>query len=1339
MASAVSDYEDSVDGSNATFEDGMQGSFDTSTPLPETRFRNVTTRTRRSAGASVEDMGDDMYKEDEAVLEISRVLNLIYRDPGYLDDDYEASEIAKRNIAKICKFTHTLRRFMKDRLFRDDLLLALLFPPEDQLIDELCAFFQKHFEEAYEGFDKQTYVIVNDFIQLAAIVFDQHIKRPPVMGPLLKFISISLAFGTDRAIYSVKNEDDLFKKGDWDLGDIFFNKIMDESTVELRKSRNSFYTCFRDDGHDPRIELARARAAAASSASSTPSAPSTGKMPTAPTTATGFGNIPISSIAPPKTTTTASISTSSATMGSGIKTTASPGTSTSSTGATGGMGATSTPKTTLTGAIPKVPIVTRTPSIDPSTISTPAGATFVTSSAPSNPASTAPYTTFHGATTIPTTSIKSPISSTGVPASSGVAAPVGSMGFVYTPSSCDPRAVWEAHQRNLKRDQDIRDYLSTTYGPVTSVAPLPYVQASTRSTISHHTGPHFSIPSFATGGNAVPIRSIMKTPEPKRTSFSGVDDIMSYSPTVTETEAETEKEEKYRERKKFAPSLSQQSRARREVDSSDDYSESEIDIHLQNKKDYVNPRPTTPAHIQRGARDSQYKESDADIGQVYDASTSFREIQPPPSDMWKDFIGGLVSSGCDSSRAEELAAMSAVMAQLAASMTASHKKQNKKIIEEIPPPPPDTDFSADSFDYDIAGTTLASVLGPRFRNTRFPSEPIKKMVMRNIFQKIASHPESCYEARLLAASQLGKDDPVVRGRAEIQALTSDPYVAWQDNEDFVPPPLLGKNELTNEVLKTLQTRLGIAPNERFDFSELSGVRLKNLLMSLRSVISSFSLKASDAYALLRRLSKGLSTDAIWMAENDHKLAFADYWMSLQKTQRRIFSAEYDKKLKNLMAQDHVDNLEQSLHQILIWNDRKHEIEADVNVRRLLCQRNTLRDFRTFIRKHYGPYLSQINTAFAEKLRSVAAQKNLPNFTNESIFHAGKSYLFFEICCDILSQCEPEPYVKEKFRDDRNQGRRVRINEMNMSPAATPEPPSNGFKQIRGPTPGPGQFNKPYQNKGQQNNSYRNMERPPTRNQNMNGKESKMTRKVDYRCHLCNIPGHSYRDCRKYPGEAIGKKECSNCHGLHTSECKMKNTNQGASQTDSHLKNAMSQIMEMFGMQQNVSEGQQRQQYQNTNSYNNYNRANTPGGGRDFGQNRPNDRFNNNYSNQRPRSAYRRDGYRPFTPGPNRSGYNQGYRTNYNNVNGYPGNNYRTHRQGYNQDDRNQGFGQKSQEAAVRVDHRQIQYLEDMLKQMKNQKMSGHVPQGQGHGLGNDGQQPLNSTVVLDSMEGSFNQ
>jgi len=49
-----------------------------------------------------------------------------------------------------------------------------------------------------------------------------------------------------------------------------------------------------------------------------------------------------------------------------------------------------------------------------------------------------------------------------------------------------------------------------------------------------------------------------------------------------------------------------------------------------------------------------------------------------------------------------------------------------------------------------------------------------------------------------------------------------------------------------------------------------------------------------------------------------------------------------------------------------------------------------------------------------------------------------------------------------------------------------------------------------------------------------------------------------------------------------------------------------------------------------------------------------------------------------------------------------------------------------------LDQRQIQQLEDMVKSMKQQQFNSHT-NGQS-GLGNDGHQPLNSSVVLDEMQ-----
>ena len=213
-------------------------------------------------------------------------------------------------------------------------------------------------------------------------------------------------------------------------------------------------------------------------------------------------------------------------------------------------------------------------------------------------------------------------------------------------------------------------------------------------------------------------------------------------------------------------------------------------------------------------------------------------------------------------------------------------------------------------------------------------------------------------------------------------------------------------------------------------------------------------------------------------------------------------------------------------------------------------------------------------------------------------------------------------------------------------------------------------------------------------------------------------GHSFRTCRQYPGESPKEGTCSKCQGHHASDCKYPYTKK------QQLEGQIAKMMEVFG-QQTTSYTPQ------PNNYNpNFSRQGNPNYNREYRSSRPNDGYNgnnnNNYQGRRGQSDYRRNGYRPYTPGPGRSGY----RRNYNNSN-----DYKPNRSGYNGGPR---YPEKTYGGnGLRYDQRQIQKREEMLKEMKQQKFNGHVSNGQGTGLGNDGHQPLNSSVVLDAMDGSY--
>jgi len=823
-------------------------------------------------------------------------------------------------------------------------------------------------------------------------------------------------------------------------------------------------------------------------------------------------------------------------------------------------------------------------------------------------------------------------------------------------------------------------------------------------------------------GHVSPGRPIIKTPtgdggrkQEKRASFASRDEVKIISDTDTDLEFEDVNAQESRKKRINLPPTKPIHLQ---------YGESGAETDDEAEKENI--KPAKPLHIQRGETDAGlFDKPLAKVGKVYDLNKSYREVPPQSSGVLEETLKGLSSAGYNEEAIGNIVTTSAAIAQIASTIVSSTKKQDKKVYEEIPPPKLDIDLSVGSFDYDIEGRTIQQVLGKRFCSIQFVSDTVRKMVMRDILQTVASHPKSGLEARTIAVSQLGKEDPLKRGRAEIQALISDPY-GHQDLEEMVPPPVLGKKDLTSEALKALQTRIGISSTDRFTIEDLSGIKLKNLLIGLRSVITSFGFRESEAYSLLLRVTSGLSHEAIWLAQHEHKIPFNDYWLSLQRTQKKVMSSrEYEKKLHNLMQRDYVDNLEKTLNEILVYRQKISEAETDPNIRKLLCQRYTLRDFRTFVRRHYSSYASQINTCYADKLKLIAAQKDIPSFTNESTFHAQKCFLYMETIIEILAQAEPDSSIQREYREEKSHSRKpARIYTMAVSPVASIDQQASTEKTYRGPTPGPGRQGRQNQ---KENQSSRAQGKPPFRGQS-NGRGSRMGRQINYRCHLCNKVGHSFKACRTYPNESYGNKECPVCQGHHTSLCKQEEMEVKRLSKSAYSLDRVAQVMELFNSQQQpqTSYGQQQGNYnqQQPGNYTNYNRYPTPG----FNRNYKPRQFERGNDYQGRRSQYgNRDNNdrRAFTPGRSR------YQNNYNNSN-----NYRPNRSNYNQGNRN-GFQRPQGDGQFKYDQKHIQQLEEMIKSMKQQKFSGHVQNGQGNGLGNDGHQPLNSAVVLDPMSASF--
>jgi len=899
-------------------------------------------------------------------------------------------------------------------------------------------------------------------------------------------------------------------------------------------------------------------------------------------------------------------------------------------------------------------------------------------------------------------------------------------------------------------------------------------------------------------------RSILKTPEPKTVRISTEGTFRVKSPEETEEDSGPELHSETEEPE--AESESTPEPEVRKINKQSKYYKPARPFHEEYL--YAEPSsgeeddyraPSAPVHVSMGFEDPYVNEPLSSAGKVYNRRSAYRELPHKHVPIMETALKDLQSSGCSQEEAKNLITASAAMAQVVSHLAGSHKKQQKRPIQEIPPPD-DIDLRINSFNYNVQGNTIYQILGKRFCNLEFPSEVARKMVMREIFEKVASHPLATPKARLIATNQLAQIDPVKEKQCEIQTLLGTSMAEDKDSE-IVPPPFLGDNDLDASILKTLQTRIGLGQDRRFKFEELRGSKMKTLLLNLGSVISNARLRESEAYALMLRITEGLLYENIYMAQNEHRVPFEEFWMNLQKTQRKVLSSkEYEEKLQDLLERDYVGDLEQSLSEILVFNSKIHEKEPDPAFRKLLCQRDTLADLRMFIRKHYPSYASQVNTVFMEKLRHTAAARNLPNYTNENIFHPGKSYLYLEVACEVLSQCEPDNLVRRDRRRNKGYALRSHINTITTTVEDKPKEKPKQEKGPKNPDPEPFGFlspSLPAQNNQQpfrRPKSRSRMGRDPRSQTPGNGRESRFGNgnfrsqtpgggfqgRPRFACHLCNVPGHRFRRCLTYPGEEPGEKICSKCGGKHNTTCRART--KGGDRTRENSWDKKAQIMALnANPDENQNPNEQRQGPPQNQQYNRYStpgpqdqnrpfsRGYTPGPYRDQNY-RSYTPGPNNYGNQQygPDQGYRGQTpgpYRNQTPGPYRSytpgppNRNQGdYRNDYDGRRsrsfyrrGRNGSRYRGYgrrsQSGYRNNDRyregdgyrdsykyrqNNGYVDNRQDRPRMVGHQQILQMEEAAKAQYQQKLQAHS--GNQQGLGNDGYQPLSSSVVLSTLE-----
>jgi len=754
---------------------------------------------------------------------------------------------------------------------------------------------------------------------------------------------------------------------------------------------------------------------------------------------------------------------------------------------------------------------------------------------------------------------------------------------------------------------------------------------------------------------------------------------------------------------------------------------------------------TTPIHHQKKIGDPYCGAPLTKAGKVYDPSKTF-EHKTRTEDQIKEGLERLLQTGMSIDKAIETLGISMGVAQTILSLTKQGKQKRKKYVK-ISPPKDNIHLNADAFNYNIKGKTVEDILGTEFKRTRFPNEAARISAMNSIFQKVLNHPDVTRKAYNLILGQIGQIDANDLNKQHITNFLTGKFskATSHTDMDLVPPPELGDNDLDAHTLKVLQTRIGLGPEEKFSVEDIDGTTLKNHLINLRAVITNAHLRESEAYALLKRVTKGVTLDTVHNAELESGIPFNEFWIQLQETQMITGSvSSYAKKLKAVLNQEKVDCLQKSLNEIMVLNQKVHSKESDPLVRKFLCQRDTLRDFRLFIRRHYAPYISQVNTVFTDRLHHMALTRNDPTYMNEETYHAGKVQLFLTVACAVLAKCEADDYKPNKDR-----GQRTYVSAAKSSSDEPETPPQSKMEEKpRTQTPGPPRGGRPQTRND--NRNFQNQNRFPSRGPSAMGRKSQMGARPKFRCHLCNIMGHSHRICRTYAGEEYGPNFCPTCGGRHTTQCRtnmkalqlqedrLKQQQQNPKQNTAHV-SAVENPRTPAPPINNYDQHQQRPQ--------NYNRSSTPYQGNAYGQNRP--YYNNYQDGRRSQSGYRggRNSNYGRNYGGNRSGYNNdgrrsqsGYRPQNRGYN-YP--NYNRPNTPYNgppRDSRpyynNQGprnYGQRpsyGNQPNQRFGHNQpYQPQQETQPADNNTKPTG---------IGNNGHQPLHPAAMLTAVDAQEN-
>ena len=504
-------------------------------------------------------------------------------------------------------------------------------------------------------------------------------------------------------------------------------------------------------------------------------------------------------------------------------------------------------------------------------------------------------------------------------------------------------------------------------------------------------------------------------------------------------------------------------------------------------------------------------------------------------------------------------------------MTKEAKDKFRPSFVKIPPPSLEDDRRMITFDFNIRGRNQDEILGETFRRTCFPNEGARQETMRAIFQRVIDDPLTPSTTKQIALGVMDQLDvtKLHTQNANLSALRAVKIMAGDADEEreseFVEPPILGDNPITNNSIKSLYAIMGIDNQQKFSISDPQSKPLKFYLRPLAARITAERLSENDAYSLLSNVVKGPTQEQVQNAWYIEKIPFRDFWMMLQRTANKITSVQaYTEELFELLTKRPV-HLEQVLTEIKNLRIKIHANEKNPQYRKEKIESNTVQDFQYLLMRHYSSMWPVVYNEYQARLKAREAENHALKAFGQAVGKPNKVYTMMEVICTLFAENhligEGRPGLfgesrslssgkEEKKNHNNNNNGRQHAKFAALEPEEKSEKPKKKNKNKKEKPKAQvdafqdnGNAQQQQQQQQQQQPQQQQQQYPQQQYQQQpqmqNGFQNQQNsfRYNGPPCELCNFPSHGTGMCKLYPNISPTGPQCSQCGGRHASDCR----------------------------------------------------------------------------------------------------------------------------------------------------------------------------------------------------------